>query len=129
MTPIRVLIVDDVAHVRTELSLLLSLSGDIVIVGEAADGLEAVRQVGALCPEVVLMDLEMPVLDGFQAARRIKAQSPNCRVIALSIHDSPESREECARAGMDEFVPKGARVDALLQAIRRTGGYKEGDER
>jgi DNA-binding NarL/FixJ family response regulator len=119
LTPTRVLIVDDVADVRRELSLLLSLSGEVTILGEAADGLDALRQAEALHPEVVLMDLEMPLLDGFQAARRIKDRMPSCRVIALSIHDSEESRERCTQAGIDDFIPKGACVDALLQAITR----------
>ena len=125
-SPIRVLIVDDVNHVRTELALLLSLSGDVEIIGQAANGLEAVHLAEMLSPAVVLMDLEMPVLDGYEAARRIKARMPGCRVIALSIHDGEDIREECVRAGMDDFVPKGACVDALLQAIRQSGGSEEG---
>ena len=125
-SPIRVLIVDDVNHVRTELALLLSLSGDVEIIGQAANGLEAVHLAEMLSPAVVLMDLEMPVLDGYEAARLIRARMPGCRVIALSIHDGEDIREECVLAGMDDFVPKGACVDALLQAIRQSGGSEEG---
>ena len=129
MIPIRVLIVDDVAYVREELALVLSLSGDIAVAGAAADGLEAIRQAEALHPEVVLMDLEMPVMDGPEAARQIKMRLPGCRVIALTIHDTEASRERCMQAGMDDFVVKGASVDALLQAIRRPGEWEEGDIR
>jgi len=126
MSPIRVLIVDDIADVRHELRLVLTLSGDIVVVGEASDGWEAVRQTGALYPEVVLMDLEMPGMDGWTAARRIKTLLPGCRVIPLTIHDSDEDRRRCREAGMEGFLVKGARVEALLQAIRRSGEPQEG---
>ncbi|MGE5249169.1 MAG: response regulator transcription factor [Bacteroidota bacterium] len=129
MTPTRVLIVDDVADVRKELALVLSLSGDILVLGAAADGLEAIRQAGVLQPEVILMDLEMPGIDGCEAARRIKMHQPDCRVIALTIHDTETSREQCAQAGMDGFITKGASLAALLQAIRSHGECEEGETR
>jgi DNA-binding NarL/FixJ family response regulator len=120
MAAVRVLIVDDVVRVRQDLRTVLTLAGDIQIVGEAADGLAAVRQAQALRPDVVLLDLEMPVLDGCEAARQIKAVCPSCRVVALTVHDYETARERAFRAGMDDFVVKGAPVEALVQAIRQS---------
>ena len=80
-----VLIVDDSPNVRQELRTLLPLCGFIEIVGEAADGLEAIRLAEALRPHVILIDLEMPVLSGYDATREIKARWPCCRVVALTI--------------------------------------------
>jgi DNA-binding NarL/FixJ family response regulator len=120
---IRLLIVDDVARVRQDLHTMLSLAADahrdprIQIVGEAADGLEAVRLAESLQPEVILMDLEMPVLDGYQASRQIKTRFPSCRVIALTIHDYEAVWQRADQAGVDDFVVKGASVETLIQAI------------
>ena len=117
MKAIRVLIVDDVSKVRQDLRTVLTLAGDIEIVGEAADGLEAIHQAKALQPDVVLLDLEMPVLDGCEAARQIKAICPSCRVIALTVHDYKEAQQKAFQAGMDDFIVKGTPVEALMQAI------------
>jgi DNA-binding NarL/FixJ family response regulator len=113
----RVLIVDDSPQVRQELRTLLPLAGDIVIVGEAGDGLEAVRLVQMLQPEVVLMDLEMPVLDGYEATRQIKASSPSCRVVALTVHGYEGARQKANHSGVDVFLVKGVSVETLVQAI------------
>jgi DNA-binding NarL/FixJ family response regulator len=113
----RVLIVDDSPQVRQELRTLLPLAGDIEIVGEAADGREAIRLAQALQPDVVLMDLEMPVLDGYEATRQIKASSPSCRVVALTVYGDPLSRNQAAEAGADVFLVKGVSVETLVQAI------------
>jgi DNA-binding NarL/FixJ family response regulator len=113
----RVLIVDDSAQVRRELRILLPLAGDIEIVGEAPDGQEAIRLAQALQPEVVLMDLEMPILDGYEATRQIKAGSPSCRVVALTVYGDPASRNRAAQAGVDAFLVKGISVESLVQAI------------
>jgi DNA-binding NarL/FixJ family response regulator len=117
MTDIRVLIVDDVERVRKDLCTFLTLAGDIEIVGEARDGLEAVRLVETLCPQVVLMDLEMPVMNGFEATRQIKALRPSCQVVALTIHAGEAERQQALRAGIAEVVVKGAPLDVLLRAI------------
>ncbi len=115
---LRVLIVDNAREVRQELSVLLQLTDEIQVVGEAGDGLEAIKRAEALCPDAVIMDLEMPVMDGFQAAREIKCRRPECRVIALSVHDGEAERQKAAEAGMDAFVVKGAPVHVLVQALR-----------
>ena len=113
----RVLIVDDMAQVREELRRLLQLSGMVQIVGEAANGLEAVRLVGELSPDVVVMDLEMPKLDGYEATRQIKSSQPEIRVVILSIHNGGEVRKRASSAGADRFVLKGASYQILLDAI------------
>jgi DNA-binding NarL/FixJ family response regulator len=125
MTALKVLIVDDVAQVRRELGNILPLVGDIEIVGEAADGREAIRQAEALQPQVILMDLEMPVMDGYEATRQIKAQCPACRVIALTVHAYEAARQKADRAGVDAFVVKGAPVQTLVQAILEIKGRNE----
>jgi DNA-binding NarL/FixJ family response regulator len=117
MAAIRVLIVDDVPQVRQDLRTLLPLVGDIRIVGEAADGTEAVRLAQALQPEVILMDLEMPVLDGYQAARQIKNRCPSRRVIALTIHDHATVRQKASEACVDDFIVKGSPLERLVEAI------------
>jgi two-component system response regulator DesR len=117
LTRRRVLIVDDSPQVRQELATLLPLAGDIEIVGEAADGREAIRLAQAVQPEVVLMDLEMPVLDGYEATREIKAGSPSCRVVALTVHGYEAARQKAMQAGVDLFLVKGATVEILIQAI------------
>jgi len=135
MTAVRILIVDDVPQVRQDLYTVLMLAGDagrehpedkshqadggrsIEIVGEAENGLQAISQVEILQPEVILMDLEMPVLDGYEATRRIKSLCPACRVLALSVHDYEEARRKAFQAGVDDFIVKGVPVETLLQAI------------
>ena len=116
-----VLIADDIARVRHELHTLLDLSGCVRVIGEAADGEEAIRLSAQLRPDVVLMDLEMPVLDGYTAAPQIKAVLPRCRVIALSIHEDAATRLKARQAGMDTFIPKGADFRELLEAIQTSG--------
>ena len=113
----RVLIVDDNPQVRQELRTLLPLAGEIEIVGEAANGQEAIRLVQALQPEVVLMDLEMPILDGYEATRQIKAGSPSCRVVALTVHGYEAARQKASQSGVDVFLVKGVSVETLVQAI------------
>jgi DNA-binding NarL/FixJ family response regulator len=119
MAQVRVLVVDDVSRVRRDLRDLLTLTDGIEVVGEASDGHEAIQQTQMLHPDVVLMDLEMPVLDGYSATRQIKADYPAARVIALSIHDYDAARQKAFQAGVDDFVEKGAPPAALLRAIKQ----------
>ena len=118
MADIRVLIVDDMERVRQDLRTFLTLAGDIEIVGEASNGLQAVRLTETLRPQVVLMDLEMPVMDGYAAIRQIKACQPSCHVIALTIHVGEEQQQLAHAAGADNFIAKSAPLDTLMQAIR-----------
>jgi DNA-binding NarL/FixJ family response regulator len=130
MTEIRVLIVDDVERVRQDLRTFLTLAGDIKIVGEASNGLDAIRLVESLSPQVVLMDLEMPVLDGYEATRRIKALAPSCRIIALSIHDREAEQKKAFQAGADDFITKGPTMGCLLASIQKLSTlrqFPEGD--
>jgi len=122
MTNIRVLIVDDMAQVRHDLRTVLPLAGQaaglqIEIVGEAGNGQEAIWQAEALRPDAVVTDLEMPVMDGYQATHEIKARYPSCRVIALTVHGYEAVRQKAIQAGVDVFIVKGAPVETLVQAI------------
>ena len=117
MATTRILIVDDIPQVREDLRTLLTLAGDIEVVGVAMNGLDGVRQVDVIRPEVVLMDLEMPVLDGYEATRQIKTLDPACRIIALTVHDDEEARHKAIQAGVDDFIVKGAPLENLLQTI------------
>jgi len=113
----RVLIVDDVEQVRWDLRTALTLSGELEIVGEAANGLEAIHLAESLRPEVILMDLEMPVLDGYEATRLIRTLFPSCRVVALTVHGYGEARLKACRSGVDAFIVKGAPIESIVQTI------------
>jgi DNA-binding NarL/FixJ family response regulator len=113
----RVLLVDDTAPVRESLRTVLGLAGGIEIVGEAANGQAAIDQALRLRPQVVVMDLEMPVLDGYEATRQIKRLCPACRVVALTIHAGEAEQQRALAAGVDVFVAKGAPLVALVEAI------------
>ncbi len=114
---LRVLLVDDTPQVLHDLRQLLELSGEIEIVAEAGNGQEAVQLTASLRPEVVVMDLEMPVMNGYEATHQIKSQFPTTRVVILSVHAGAKERENARAAGADRFVVKGVRYDVLLNAI------------
>jgi DNA-binding NarL/FixJ family response regulator len=115
---IRILLVDDQSLFREGLRTLLSVQPDIEVVGEAANGEEAIRLTASLHPSVVLMDLQMPVLDGAAATRRIRAAHPECRVIVLTIFDDDERVFEGLRAGAVGYLLKDAPSGKLVEAIR-----------
>ena len=117
MTAPRVLIVDDMEQVRNDLRTALSLSGEIEIIAEAANGIEAIHLTESLQPDVVLMDLEMPVLNGYEATRKIKSDSPSCRVVALTVHSYEEARRKAYQSGVDAFLIKGEPVKTIVQTI------------
>ena len=117
MAEIQVLIVDDVERVRQDLRTFLSLTGDIEVVGEACNGSEAICKAETLHPQVILMDLEMPVLDGYEATRQIKISQPSCRIIAMTIHDGQKERERARQAGVDDFIVKGPSLNGLIKSI------------
>ena len=118
MKTTRILIADDVPQVRRELRTLLSLLDNIDIVGEAENGQNAIELAKALRPDVILMDVEMPIMDGISATRSIKQCCPSCRIIILSIHTEEAVHAQARSAGADDFVDKGAPLTTLLQAIK-----------
>ncbi len=117
MTPsTRILIVDDHAHVREDLRMVFQLAGGLEVVGEAGDGREAVSKAQSLHPDVILMDLNMPGMDGLQAIREIKSQGLG-RVIVLSVHGYLTARAEACEAGCDAFLVKGVDISTILNTI------------
>jgi len=115
---IRVLLVDDQALFCEGLRTLLDLQPDIEVVGEANNGREAIACVARAAPDVVLMDLKMPVLDGVAATRDIRAHHPNTQVIVLTTFDDDEYVFEALRAGAVGYLLKDAASDRLAEAIR-----------
>jgi len=121
--PTRVLIVDDHTLVRRGFATLLAGEPDLSVVGEAADGQMAIALTRQLMPDVILMDISMPVLNGIEATRAIRAEFPTVRVIGLSMSEDPAQLEAMRDAGAAGYVSKSGPAEALLAAIRacRTG--------
>ncbi len=116
--PIRVLLCDDTRDIRLLLSLALELAGGFDVVGEAADGSEAIAQATAHQPDVVLLDLAMPVLDGLQALPQIRACAPDCLVVVLSGFGADAMGEEAVRLGAATYVQKGVNPTELAEQLR-----------
>ncbi len=116
--PLRVLVADDHEIVREGLISLLSDLRDIEVVGEAANGREAVNQAYRLQPDVVVMDVAMPLINGDDATRQIKLHLPKTRVIALSMYEDPDMIEKMRRAGAEDYILKTAPSEVLVAAIR-----------
>jgi DNA-binding NarL/FixJ family response regulator len=115
---IRTLVVDDQAMVRAGLRMLLSSEPDIEVVAEAGHGLEAIAQAGRHHPDVILMDLRMPELDGLEATRRILAADPDARVLVLTTFNLDDYVYESLRAGASGFVLKDEPPEQLIAAVR-----------
>ena len=115
---IRLLVVDDEARVREGLRMFLASEPDLEVVGEAADGEAAFRLAVALRPDVVVMDLLLPGMDGVQATRLLRTAVPESRVLAFSIRDTMTARREAAGAGATAFVAKQEGPELLLATIR-----------
>jgi DNA-binding NarL/FixJ family response regulator len=115
---IKILIVDDQTMFRQGMRMLLSSQPDFEIVGEAADGEDAQVKAAQLRPQVVLMDLRMPVLDGAAATRRLRAAHPEMRVIVLTTFDEDEAIFDGLRSGATGYLLKDAPTDKLYEAIR-----------
>jgi DNA-binding NarL/FixJ family response regulator len=114
---VRVLLVDDQALFREALATLLGVRPEIEVVGEAGDGDGALRQAAALRPDVVLMDLHMPVLDGIAATRRLRVEQPGVRVLALTTFDDDEDVFAALRAGAVGYLLKDVSSDRLVEAV------------
>ncbi|MBB6394918.1 DNA-binding NarL/FixJ family response regulator [Actinomadura coerulea] len=117
--PLRVLIVDDDALVRAGLSMMLDGTGGITVAGEAADGDEVPAAVDAHAPDVVLMDLRMPRVDGITATRRLRARVNPPEVIVLTTFDSDENILHALRAGASGFLLKDTPPDQIVHAVRQ----------
>lgn len=122
---ISVVLADDHTVVRDGLRLLLEASGDIRVIGEAADGRSAVRRVKRLQPDIVLMDIAMPELNGIEATSRIRETCPRTRVIVLSMHDSKEYIHRALKAGASGYLLKDSAGKEVVKAVRQviTGHY------
>jgi DNA-binding NarL/FixJ family response regulator len=116
---IKLLLVDDVPAVRRGLKMRLTLEPDLEIVGEAGNGAEAITLTSVLHPDVIVMDVEMPGMDGMLATETLRSVEPRSAVITLSLHDDALTRARARSAGARAFVAKHEPVDILLAAIRR----------
>jgi two-component system response regulator DesR len=103
----------------------LQLEPDFTIVGEADDGISALSAASVLSPDVLVMDYEMPGMDGIEATRKLNEMGSRSRVVMLSIHDNPFVKQEAARAGVEAFVAKHQPSEALLAAIRNAVSRSE----
>jgi DNA-binding NarL/FixJ family response regulator len=118
MDKIKVLLVDDHAIMRDGIRALLGLHDDIEIIGEASEGQEAIEKTRDLSPDVIVMDVAMPGMDGLEATRRIKKQLPTVKVIVLTQYDNKEYILSAIKAGAAGYVPKRALGSELVSAIR-----------
>lgn len=117
---IRILIVDDYKGFRRAIRRILSLESDFAIVGEAQDGLEAIEMSARLRPDVILMDIKMPKLNGIEATKAIVKTIPAISIIGLSTYEEGEITQHLKDAGATKYINKCAPIDKLLSAIRAT---------
>lgn len=115
---IRVLLVDDQPAIRQGLRLRMAAETDITVVGEAGDGATALSLAQSLAPDVIIMDVTMPGIDGIEATQAIRAEMPDSSVIILSLHDDAKTRDRAADAGASAFVAKHQADALLFDAIR-----------
>ena len=118
MAKIKLVLADDHAVVRSGLKMLLQAQPDMEIVGEAASGMEALAQARRLRPDVILMDIQMPGMNGIEATRQIKEANAETAVLALTMHEDDQYFFEMLQAGASGYVPKRAAPDELVRAIR-----------
>lgn len=117
--PIRILLVDDHAMLRQGTAELLNRERDIRVVGEASDGLEAIRLVEQLKPDIVVMDVRMPVMSGIEATQRIRQEHPRVQVLVLTAYDDDQYIFSLLQAGASGYLLKNAPVSELIRAIRQ----------
>jgi DNA-binding NarL/FixJ family response regulator len=113
----RILLVDD--HPLIRLGIRSILDGNYEICGEASNGAEAVVKAAALVPDLVLMDVNMPLMDGLEATRRIRQMLPTTIIVVLTLHDSRDLVERAKNAGADAVLTKGTRPDEIIAVIDR----------
>jgi DNA-binding NarL/FixJ family response regulator len=118
MRKTRVLIVDDHTIVRDGVSSLLALAGDIEVVGEAANGREGLEKVSKLLPDVVIMDISMPIMSGLEAIPRIRKESPETKILVLTQYDDKEHVFPAIQAGANGFISKTAASSELTSGVR-----------
>src|SRR5690348_6277262 len=118
----RVLVVDDEELLREGLRMMLQAEADIEVVGEASNGADAIRLTNELDPDVVLMDIRMPDLDGIEATKRISRSSPRTRVLVLTTFDLDEYVYRALKAGASGFLLKDANRERLVAAVRAVAG-------
>ncbi len=116
--PLKIMLVDDHAVMRQGLAMLLSNYDDIQVIGEASDGKEAVKLAREINPDIILMDISMPVMNGIEATRIINAEMPNIRIIGLSMFDPADQAEEIRQAGASQYLKKHGDKHELLSTIR-----------
>jgi DNA-binding NarL/FixJ family response regulator len=116
--PVRVLLVDDHPITRHGVLLLCTAAEGVEVIGEAADGNEAIEQVGELLPDVVLMDVDMPEVDGISATKQIRQDHPNVGVIMLTVHDDEETIFEAIKAGASGYLSKRATAEEIRSAVK-----------
>jgi DNA-binding NarL/FixJ family response regulator len=122
MEPLRVLIADDHPTFRDGLRVLLDAAPDLVLVGEAATGQEAEELAASLQPDVILMDIQMPGMNGIEATRAILHASPHIGVLVVTMFEDDNSVFAAMRAGARGYLLKGAKYDEILRAVRAVGG-------
>ena len=118
MGKIKILVVDDHAVMRDGIRALLSIHDDIEVIGEASEGKEAIEKVREIVPDVVIMDIVMPGMDGMEATRRIVKEIPKAKVLVLTQHDNKEYVLSAIKTGAAGYVPKRALGSELVSAIR-----------
>lgn len=118
MNKIKIMIVDDHTLVRDGMRALLELVDDFEVVGEAANGKEAYEKIGGLLPDIVLMDLAMPIMNGLEATRRIRKEFPRVRIIAVTQHEDSEYVVPIIRSGARGFITKMAASSEIISAIK-----------
>lgn len=119
MTGIRVLLVDDHALFREGLGMIIASQPDLLVVGEASDGLEASIKAAALKPDLVLMDIQMPGMDGIEATRRIKKEVPTATIVMLTVRDDEEKLFDAIKSGAQGYLLKQMQSKELIDMVRR----------
>ena len=118
MKKIRIMLVDDHDVVRTGLKSLLSVETDMEVIAEAANGAEAIEKISSVSPDVIVMDITMPTMDGMEATRQISKKFPENKVLALTVHEDKQYFFEMLAAGAKGYITKQAAGEELVSAIR-----------